>query len=156
MNLRRSGWTRTRDMASAILAGAVVTGCGPIKLGSSSPNEPAPSAPIVAQGSFTSLNGQTVTGTAIIYSLGGSSYIARLSGITAPSENGLQVVVVANGVTEATFALLSSTGSENYPFSLTAYSINWNQVNIHSTVNNEDYGEALLTTSTNPTGNSGY
>lgn len=145
MSRRKPHRMEVPDILLLTLIIAGLAGCGPIKLGSISPNDPAPSGTIMAQGSFTSLNGQTVTGTAIVYFEGGSSYIVRLSGISAPSENGLQVVVVANGATQATFSLRASSGSQNYMLSLSAYSITWNQVNIHSTVNNMDYGEALLT-----------
>lgn len=145
MSPTQPGQSRTMAPAVFFATCAMLAGCGPIKAGSSSPNDPAPNATIIAQGTFTSLNGQTVTGAAIVYETGGSSYIVRLSGISAPAENGLQVVVVANGTTQATFALRAPTGSQNYSMSMSAYSVYWNQVNIHSSVNDEDYGEALLT-----------
>ena len=127
----------------------LVTACG-IPVGpSASPNDAVPSGTITAQGEFTSLNGQAVSGTAAVYLLDASNYVVRLNGIQVPQEAGLQMVVVVDGKEQTRIALRSYSGSQNYSLSVTTSGAlgslpRFNQVNIHSPVRNLDYGQAIL------------
>lgn len=130
-----------------LLSLGILTRCGQVNVGlgpGASPNVPVPSGTPLYQAQFFGQNGKTVTGSAIIYS-SGYSYTLRLSGLTAPVENGLQVQVYATpGGKISTLSLQSSTGSQNYPLSGVSPNIVFNQVNIFSTLNNENYGSALF------------
>ena len=121
----------------------LLSSCGGITLGGGTgTNAAIPNGTVISQGNFTSLNGQTVTGAAILYNMGSSSYIVRLSGLSAPTENGLKVQVYANGTNVFSTPLQSTTGNQNYSFTSTSSS--FSQVYIYSTLNAEIYGQALL------------
>jgi len=139
-----------RSISLMIIAtlGALLGSCGafPITLGggTSSTNDAVPSGVITAQGSFTSLNGKVVTGTAVIYFVSSGNYIVRLNGISVPSENALQMVPVIDGTAQTPVQLESDSGNQDYSVEYSGTPGHWNQVNIHSTIYNLDYGQALL------------
>ncbi len=117
------------------------SGCG--KGTVSAPNDPAPTGTIVAQGQFAGLNSKSVSGVAVIYQTG-SSYVARLEGISVPNEAGLQVVVKTSTTTVLQTTLRNISGTQNYSFSVSDGAVTWSSVTIHSTATNLDYGTALL------------
>ena len=123
--------------------------CGVVGLGGGSPNVLAPTnATSLAQGAFTGVvTGKTVAGNAIVYSVNGApgSYILRLQSLTAPSEAGIQAVVSSTSGIAQTVVLSAFSGNYNYTFSAANNLIFvGGQVTIHSTANNQDYGQALL------------
>ena len=142
-------WLQMKAISSPLSAGSIIvfslvflSSCG-LKWGSASPNDTAPTGgTIVAQGSFTSLNGRTAGGTVQIYDMG-TSTIVRLVGVTFPAESGLQLSVTGDGAVVSTTTLLATTGSKNYTISASGVST-WNSVTIHSLPKNLDYAQALL------------
>lgn len=124
--------------------------CGFLDGGSSSSslNESAPDGTILAQGSFTGANGQTVTGNAFIYFIGLGSYAVRVTSLSTPDETSLQIVVTANGVDVTTQSLRANSGNQNYYFSTSNIST-WTSVSVRKstvTAPDNEYGTALLTT----------
>jgi len=120
--------------------------CGPIHVGSPvAPNDLAPtSGTIVAQGSFQSQGGQTVSGTATVYQIDSAgNYVIRLAGLSVTQESGLQVIAVTKAAQSYPLSLRANSGNQNYSLGLDAPVV-WKQINIHSTLKNTDYGEALL------------
>lgn len=87
-----------------------LTGCGGISIGIGRGilNDSVPNGTVLTQGNFSGQNGQTVTGAAIIYTIGINNYIVRLSGITISFENGLQMWVMANESKPAYIASLKA------------------------------------------------
>ena len=117
--------------------------CG-LKPGSNSANDPAPSYPIVKQGTFIGQNGRQVSGGAIVYNPSGSDYIFRLAGISTPEEGGLQVRAVTQGGTNILVATLrASSGNQNYYYTAGGATV-WSQVVIYSGTNSIEYGLAVL------------
>lgn len=126
----------------------VLARCG-IPLGSGPPNDQAPSGTIVAQGAFTSLNGQAVSGTAIIYRVNGAEFIARLQGIAMPSGGGYQVRVINGSATVLSTALRATEGSQNYSFTV-ASPASWNSVDVYSPSAAANVSQALLVSTLPP------
>jgi hypothetical protein len=123
----------------------VMAGCGIIKTGSrTAPNDPVPIGTIVAKGSFTGQNSQEVTGVGVIYRLDTNEHVVRVEGLSAPSENALQIRARRNGSIVMERALRSNSGTQNYVTDITE-STGWDFVIIHSSLNNKDYGSAPLT-----------
>lgn len=123
-----------------------MTGCGDISVGGGTgSNDPRPTGRVLYQGQFSSQNGKSVSGTALIfYSTTAGSYTIRLEGLTAPSET-LQVTVFASpGGQVATFPLRSSSGSMNYTYSGGTAGMVFNSVNIYSSQYAINYGTAQL------------
>ena len=152
---RRIGSTQVRRFALPLSISLallmLVSGatCAPIDLGSSSsftPNDLIPSGLVVSQGSFTSLNGKTVSGTVSIYQAAGSltSFTIRLEGLSVPNESGLMVVAAANGAEVISLALRFYSGTQNYAITVPAGAGVWNYVVIRSAVTTLDYGKAVL------------
>jgi hypothetical protein len=135
-------------VVSAVLAltfPGVLVGCGQIKLGGGSgPNDPLPSGTIAFQGNFQGLNGQSVSGSVAVYIQSDNTFVVRLNGLTAPSENGLQLTGIVNGTQQFTTPLRSDTGSQNYTTGMTNSGQVWDAVSIHSPTANKDYGTANL------------
>jgi hypothetical protein len=125
-------------LSAALTISAIACGRGGAIL-----NEPEPSGDIVAQGSFTSLNGRSVTGTATVYRQATGAYVLRLGGVSTPEEIGLSIILTYNGSLSSTTPLRSYTGSQNYSLSLPS-ATEFNRVTIRSTSANLDYGQALL------------
>jgi hypothetical protein len=136
--------------ASAMVGGAGSLGCGQVTLGGGTANDAVPVGTIVAQGSFTSVaSGKPVTGTVTVY-LASSIYIVRLQGLSTPSESGLFVRGVVNGIAAQDLALRSTSGNQNYTFSSVPAGSIWAQVKIYSATANLDYGLATLTQVASP------
>lgn len=127
----------------ATLALLMTQGCGLVHLGSSGGNASIPPGISVASGIFLPLNGQTVSGGASIYNDSGSYYL-YINGLSAPNQNGLVFVVTASGVPLPQISLQSSSGSQSYAISVSVSNPVFQYVTIHSTNNNEDYGEAIF------------
>lgn len=108
-------------------------------------NDPVPTGTIVAQGTFTGLNGKSASGMAVIYSVASGSYILRLSGVNLPDESGLQLIIVANSTNLSSIMLRGSSGNQNYTFSYSGTSPTFNQVRLYSMTAFTDYATALLT-----------
>jgi hypothetical protein len=123
-------------------------GCGGLNVtvgSASSPNDLRPTSTVVAQGQFAGQNGKTVAGTALIFSPGNSTYIARLEGVSIPADSGLVVQVYADpGGKVASFTLRAATGSQNYTFTSTTTGLTFNNVYIFSIPTNINYGVAQL------------
>lgn len=123
-----------------------LAGCGAVKTGSVAYNDPIPTGNVVGQGSFTSQNGKTVTGTAAIYqSTDGATYTLHLGGISAPSETGLQLRIQADNQDLSALSLRASSGSQNYSLSVSGASPVFRQVTLYSTLKATEYGTAVLT-----------
>lgn len=127
--------------------------CGLFQNGSSCGIESAPSGGVQAYtGTFSGMNGQTVTGSVTIYRVAGEVVI-RLSSLTAPSETGMKVVLAAAAGDVFSRAMTYTCGSfnvatgQNLPQNLSSVRID----STRSTVNNT-YGIATLTSSI-PVGN---
>ena len=127
--------------------GVVLICCSGVGLtlgGGSSPNDVRPTNLAVAQGSFTSQGGKTITGTAAIFNMGTSNYVLRLEGINiAPEEAGLQVQLFSS-TGQTNFSLRAFSGSQNYTFMNSNPSVRFTSVSIYSTLTSAPYGSALL------------
>lgn len=134
--------------ASIVFLGLSLTHCG-LGLGGgtgsgAASNEPAPTGTLLAQGNLTAENSATVSGSASVY-VSGTAYTVRLSGLAAPSENGLQLRVyqMNSGNTPAcSTSLVYRSGSKNYPCS--AGNGVFTSVAIYSVQTQVNYGVALL------------
>src|SRR5689334_21696569 len=82
-----------------------ISSCG-ISAGSAvAPNDARPNGAILVQGQFFGQSGQTVTGSALIFTVGAGSLVLRLEGLQTPEEVGLQVRLTGTpGGTIQTFA----------------------------------------------------
>lgn len=114
---------------------AFCEGCGFVSLGQGSLNDPTPTGTLVAQGTFTGQNGNSVSGTAEIYKQanadGTCAYVARLASLNAPGSTNLHVVPTVNGapsIAPSSYTLRGSTGNQNYSFSSTPCNTGWAQV----------------------------
>lgn len=129
------------------VAGFGGAGCGLIAVGSgASANDPVPEGTLIAQGTFTGLNGKTTSGTAAIYLSSGGLATVRLESFSAPNGTSLQVAAKANGQTLYQASLRAESGNQNYATSVTGAQ-NWTSVVIlSSTVASplNEYGVALL------------
>lgn len=143
--MRMRGLTASLALVLSLLSSS----CGSLSSGAVSANENAPTGSILASGSFTSLNGKTVSGIAKVILDTGNVYWVRLEGLSAPSESGLQVWLTktssTTGQSEKTNVgtLRSVTGSTNYQTTITS-AIAFTAVTIRSPAANLDYGTALL------------
>jgi hypothetical protein len=129
---------------SACAALLLIGSCGD---GSSSGiwlNEPEPRGTIVAQGTFSGLNGKTASGNAIVYKQGEGSYVLRLSNASLPEEAGLKLILVVNSVSQSGILLRSSSGNQNYNFTLSYTSPTFNSVRLNSVLAFRDYASALF------------
>jgi hypothetical protein len=136
----------TSRMLLAVVAFAV-SGCG-VKLGTPYFNDPVPEGTLLAHGTLNdqpgnNLTGTPVSGSAQIFSTT-SGYVARLNGVSTPSEAALQVRVENGGAVVATLSLRGTSGNQNYPFIPSSATGSWNAVAIHSSIRNMDYGRANL------------
>jgi hypothetical protein len=87
----------------------VVACCGiPLGGGGGALNDPAPNGTIIYSGQFAA----PVSGTAAVYSTG--SLILRLSGMTVPTQNGLQIFINGSGGKTFVATLRGFTGNQNY------------------------------------------
>ncbi len=119
--------------------------CGAVQSGnsSSSLNDPRPTGPLMKQGQFGGQNGQSVSGSALIFNNGPPNYIARLEGISTPNETGLQVwVMPLSGNALLIAPLHGFSGNQNYNFSTSTPT--FTSVCIQSTQKNSFYGCAQL------------
>jgi hypothetical protein len=94
-------------------------------------------------GSFSGLNGKTVSGSASVYDQGGGTYVFRLDGVSFPDETGMQIVLVVSGTTQSPITLRAVSGSQNYTVTPTGGTV-FQQARIHSTFYNLDYALATL------------
>jgi hypothetical protein len=138
--------TRWLSVAVGIIAVSSITlsGCPGVQLGGGPLNEPPPSsgyATIISSAQFNGENGGSDSGNAVLYSTTAGTFIVRLSGISAPNENGLQVHVFAGGANVFRQALRSISGNQNYEFAI-ATPFSWDYVAIYSTRFNFDYAKA--------------
>ncbi len=90
----------------------IMTGCGPIRLGSSSLNDPVPSGSPTFTGTFTV---GSATGGVSIYHAGIGNYVVRLESFSVPSQSGLSLKVIGTSGTLSQ-ALRGTTGNQNYTF----------------------------------------
>jgi hypothetical protein len=126
--------------------GVILACCSGIGIGigtSANPNDVRPTSQVMVQGSFTGLNGKTVTGNAMVFDTGNLNYVLRLEGISTPAEGGLQVRLFGSD-RQHNFDLRAYSGSQNYSFTSTNTSVRFTDVSIFSTVTNMPYGSALL------------
>jgi hypothetical protein len=114
--------------------------------GNGSSNDPRPEGTLIAQGQLGGLSGRAVTGTALIFLAGGSSYILRLEGLSGPAENNLQIQVYGSFSPSPVFisTLSSTSGNQNYSFA-TGPGNQFNTVSIYSTLSRTNYATAVLT-----------
>lgn len=121
--------------------------CGDVRVGATTPpNDPVPSGLVVAQGTFSGLNGKTVSGNAAVYrDISTGTHTVRIEGITVPDEANLQVQAQANGQIALKTALRFKSGTQNYTTSVTD-GRKWDSVSIVSTQNTQtpEYGKAAL------------
>ena len=144
--MRYQGITTRMARIYWVLCAASFSGCGILPFGGASSNDPVPSGSLVAQGTFSSLNGNTVSGTAGIYQTTDSEFTVRLSSISVSDGASLQVTVQSDGATVYSSGLRSTSGTQNYSFTHTG-STNWNSVIIESTAGtspDNQFGIALL------------
>ncbi|MCM2322304.1 MAG: hypothetical protein NDJ90_03475 [Oligoflexia bacterium] len=107
--------------------------------------DPEPQGLLVAQGTFAGQNGKTVSGSALIYKTGEVSYVLRLSGVSFPTESGLQIIAKVSGSSLPPIELRGVTGDQNYDISLDGFiTPDWQLVTIRSTVQGTDYATAIL------------
>jgi hypothetical protein len=124
-----------------LLTLAASTGCG-LKYGDGTPNDPPPTGTILLQGQIFP-QAATVSGTAVVYAASGGGFIFRLSGLSAPSESGMQVrAVTQTGTTVTISGLRAYSGNQNYYLSYPA--VTWAQLLIWSTATDQAYGLAIL------------
>lgn len=128
-------------------------GCGLFKNGSSCAIESAPTGGIQAYtGNFTSLNGQTVTGSVIVYRVSGE-VVVRLASLTAPSETGMKVVLTSSAGDVFSRTMLYTCGSMNFATGQSlAQNLSGVRIDSTQTTVNNTYGVATLTSSI-PVGN---
>ncbi len=134
-----------RPIATIALA-LSVTACPGVRIGTGTLNEQPPSSSIatpIKTGTFFPESGADVSGNVVLYRLNSGGFILRLSGLVAPSETGLQVVLFADGAAVYRAGLRSTTGNQNYTVSI-AEPFNWNWVAIYSTSTVMDYAKATL------------
>lgn len=121
--------------------------CSDIELGENNgPNDAVPTGTVISQGSFEGRNGQTVTGSAIVYRSGAGSYILRIQALTAPNESGISVELYANGNIAYSTTLNQASGSQNFSFSYSGGE-NFESVVLRSglaTPPTDEYGYAQL------------
>lgn len=142
MHLRNKAGFYLKTALIALIWGT--QGCG-LNIGTTSPNDPRPTGTLLAQGQFASQNGKSVSGSALVFSQSGTSYIVRLEGISTPSESGLYVrVYTANSGQVSNLSLTATSGSQNYYFTSTETSPTFKSVYIFSVPSNIAYGLAVL------------
>jgi hypothetical protein len=143
---------RSLKKIAALLCLGSLAGCGGINLNTGSspaPNDTRPSGSPLVQAALTSQNGKTVSGSAMIFFSGTSSYTLRLEGISIPQETGLQILVYATpGGKISTQSLRSTSGSQNYTISNSAIGLTFNNIYIYSTQTNTNYASALFISQT--------
>ncbi|MGE0614296.1 MAG: hypothetical protein AB7P04_01535 [Bacteriovoracia bacterium] len=126
----------------------ILAACGLRGGGSVYFNDPVPSGSIVAQGSFSGRNNQTVTGSALIYQTTDGTYVIRLQSLSAPDEAALKLYATVNGTETLMSTLKGSAGNQNYTTSV-SLGATWSSVSIRSSSANPsvaEYGIALLST----------
>jgi hypothetical protein len=136
-------------MVSVAVGTVVLTSCGQISIGTSaSPTDPTPTGTVVGAGTFTSQNGQTVTGSVTVYQTDPVTWVVHLDGLSAPNEPGLQMAVVVSPTppSQPIFTLRAFTGSQNYTITGLGVSPRFSEVDIRSATvaNNPIYGVAVL------------
>lgn len=133
----------SRGLLSLILF--FLCSCGLVDLGASSnPNDATPSGTAIAFGSFTGLNGKTVSGGVTVYDQQGGAYVVRLEGVVFPSDTTLQMIPTVDGSALGSYLVRASSGTMN--ISVTAsVGAQWNKITIHSASKNMDYAQAMLT-----------
>ena len=125
-------------------------GCGAIPLGSAGPgNDTLPTGTLLAQGQFFGMNGNTVSGSAQIYFSSGS-YVLSMVGISFPDASSLTAKVYISNPSKvaATVQLISTAGTNNYPFSSQSGLNSFAQVLVLNTPNNQNFASAQLTSTT--------
>ncbi len=112
--------------------------------GSTLPNDPIPSGSLVVQGLFSGMNGQTVSGTAAIYT-DGTTVTLRIANLVTSVTSGLQVQVYASNSSTAlcTINLVYYTGTKNYTCS-SAMGGTYSSVDLYSITNQLNYAVAQL------------
>jgi hypothetical protein len=145
---------RARDACAAFVASTLLAACG-ISLGGGTFNDPTPTGTVIAQGSFNSYNGRTVTGIVSVWEQddGGScTHVVQLQSLSAPTDAGLEVVPLVNGATNVSptfYSLRGSSGNQNYTFTGAACGSSWAQVKIIdpsvALASQQVYGAATLT-----------
>jgi hypothetical protein len=122
-------------------------GCGVIGVGSGGStiiNDARPTGTVVGQGSFSGLNGQAASGTAILF-LEGSVYTLRLEGVSLPTLSGLLVqVYTTGGLLAGNFTLRAATGNQNYTLSGVLVGTSFSSVNIYSNTAIMNYASAII------------
>jgi hypothetical protein len=79
-------------------------------------NDAVPAGVIEAQASFQGLNGNSVSGTALIYNTTPDGLrVLRLQDLNSPGELRTEVFLVADGVTVFRSTLRAPRGNQNYP-----------------------------------------
>ncbi len=121
--------------------------CGNVGVGPAAiPNDPLPTGIMIAQGSFSGLNGQAVSGLASVYRDSTSGICTvRVEGISVPNEPALQIQAQATGETVLKTPLRFKNGTQNYVTSVTD-TRKWDAISIVSTQNGRTplYGKAQL------------
>lgn len=135
----------------ALLYLTLCGGCGLFNGGGVCAVQTTPAGGILAYtGSFQGRNGQTVTGTALVYRVSGEVVI-RLESLTAPSETGMKVVLTNSGGDVFSRTLVSTCGSMNIATGLSlAQTLASVRIDSTRTTVNNTYGFAALV-STIPT-----
>ena len=119
--------------------------CSGIGLGTLSPNsDTRPSTQLLQQGTFSGMNGKSVSGAALVFANGIGSYIIRLEGISVP-EVGLYMQAYSNiaGLIGSS-ALKSTSGSQNYYLNNVGVNLIFSNVYIYSYSQAAAYGIAPI------------
>lgn len=123
-------------------------GCG-IKLGSTLNHSPTPTGPAIYQGQFitnTPINGESVTGTAVVYDDCSGNYVTVLNA-TIPNVSNIQVETVGSSGTNVQ-QLIYYSGNQNYYFSTNTGST-FTQINLYLPSTQTTFAQALLYTTGN-------
>lgn len=132
-------------LISFFLVSFMTLSCGKVTLGPSFPRDPRPATKMLAQGQLIGQNGQTASGTALVFSDGTSTgYIARIEGLSIKSNTGLLVQVYGSGGLLASFSLRSFVGNQNYYFTNSTSGITFNDIYLYSAPENINYAAAQL------------
>ena len=131
----------------ALIIGLLTQACGILPTGSATGTDPIPSGTVIKRGTFSGLNGRTVTGSVSIYQLNSNgTHVIRLEGISVPQEGPFLVVgTSSNSATLYSAQLRFTSGNQNYSTTVQTPTV-WDSIWIRSSTNGllPDYGKAVL------------
>jgi len=107
---------------------AILNSCGGSTGTIPANKEATPNGSVVAQGSFSGIGDNQVSGAVFIFQ-NGNQHNLRIEGLSVPNQNGLLVVVKADGENVLFTDLRSKSGDQNYPLDV-GVNTNWTSVEI--------------------------